>query len=64
MWSILNKNNCLEAIKERPTRITNDKWDKMDDNIIVDQYLTLADGVLSSVAEEKIAMGILDTLTK
>ena len=58
MWAILRKNNCLEAIGERPTRIINDKWNEMDGNAIADLYLALANGVLSSVAEKKIAKGI------
>ena len=62
--AILRKNNCLEAIGERPAKITDDKWIEMDDNTIVDLHPALIDGVLSSVAEEKTAKGIWDTLTK
>ena len=64
MQSILRKNNCLEAIGERTAEITDDKWNEMDGNAIVDLHLTLADGVLSSVVEEKTAKDIWNTLTK
>ena len=74
MRAILRKNNCLEAIGERPTWIINDKWNEIDDNAIADLhmdgnaiadlYLAIANGVLSSVAEKKIAKGIWDTLIK
>ena len=55
MWTILRKNNCLEAIRERPIEITDDKWNEMDGNAITDLHLALADGLLSSVADKKIA---------
>ena len=54
MMVILRKNNCLAAIGEKSTEITDDdKWNEMDSNVIADLHLTLADGVLSSVEEKK-----------
>ena len=59
MKTILRKNNCLVAIGERPTEITNDdKWNETDVNAISDLHLALADGVLSSVVEKKTAKEI------
>ena len=63
--AILMKDNCLAAIGERPTEITNDgEWNKIDGNAVANLHLALADGVLSSVAEKKTAKEIWDTLTK
>ena len=59
IWATLRKNNCLEAIEERHVEITNDKWNKMDGNIIIDP-LTLADGVLSNVAKENDSNGYME----
>ena len=54
MQAIFRKNNCLAAMRERPTEIIDDdKWNEMDGNAITDLHLTLADGVLSNVAEKK-----------
>ena len=53
MRVILRKNNCLEAIGERPVEIIDDKWSEMDGNTITDIHLALANGVLSSMAEKK-----------
>ena len=64
MRAILRKNNCLKAIGERHAEITDDKWNEIDGNVIADLHLTLAEWVLSSVAEEKRTKGIWDTLTK
>ena len=50
---VLRKNNCFATIGERLMEITDDKWNKMDDNTIDDLHLALAEGVLSSVAEKK-----------
>ncbi|KAK0593129.1 hypothetical protein LWI29_031498 [Acer saccharum] len=62
---ILMKDNCLAAISERPTEITDDdEWNKIDGNAVANLHLALADGVLSSVAEKKMAKEIWDTLTK
>jgi hypothetical protein len=59
------KDNCLFAIGDRPTEITdNVKWNEMDDNAIAYIHLALADEVLSSVAEKKTANEIWDTLIK
>ncbi|KAH9668796.1 Integrase catalytic domain-containing protein [Citrus sinensis] len=44
--------------------ITVDKWNAIEGNVISDLHLALVDGVLSSVAEKKIAKEIWDTLTK
>ena len=63
--AILRKDNCLAAIGDRPAEITdNAKWNEMDGNAITNIHIALADEVLSSVAEKKIAEEIWDTLTK
>ncbi|KAH9671138.1 hypothetical protein KPL70_017236 [Citrus sinensis] len=64
MKAVLRKNNCLAAIEKRSMEITDDKWNEIDGNAISDLHLTLADGVLSSVAEKNTAKEIWDTLTK
>ncbi|KAF2294513.1 hypothetical protein GH714_012115 [Hevea brasiliensis] len=61
--AILRKDNCLAAIEDRPTGITDDRWKEMDDNAIANLHLAMADTVLSSVAEKKTAKEIWDTLT-
>lgn len=33
---VLWKNNCLVTIGERPMEITDDKWNDIDENVIVD----------------------------
>lgn len=60
--AILRKDNCLPAIVGRPTGLTDEKWQEMDDNAISNLHLTLADSVLSSIAEKKTAKEIWDTL--
>ncbi|KAK0599716.1 hypothetical protein LWI29_007942 [Acer saccharum] len=63
--AILLKDNCLLAIGDRPAEITDDnKWKEMDGNAVANLHLTLADGVLSSIAEKKTAKEIWDTLTR
>ena len=62
--AILRKDNCLLAIESRPTGLTNDKWKEIDDNAVANLHLPLANSVLSSVAEEKTAKEIRDTLVK
>lgn len=62
--AILRKDNCLEAIGDKPTTITDEKWKEIDGNAIANLHLALADGVLSSVAEKKTAKEIWDTLTR
>ena len=57
--AILRKDNCLAAIRDQPAEITdNAKWNEMDVNVIANIHLALADEVLSSVAEKKIAKEI------
>lgn len=53
-----------KAIVERLAEINKNKYNEMDGNIIVDLHLAVADGVLSSMAEKKIAKGIWNTITK
>ena len=36
MKVVLRKNNCLVVIGEKPTEITDDKWNEIDGNAIVD----------------------------
>ena len=63
--AILRKDNCLAIIGDGPAKITdNAKWNEMDGNAITNIHIALADEVLSSVAEKKIAKEIWDTLTK
>ena len=63
--AILRKDNCLAAIRDRPSEITNNgKWNEMDDYAIPDLHLVLAYGVLSSVVEKKIVNEIWDTVTR
>ncbi|KAK0600842.1 hypothetical protein LWI29_018885 [Acer saccharum] len=65
MRAILLKDNCLLAIGDRPTEITNDnKWKEMDGNAVANLHLALVDGVLSSLTEKKTAKEIWDTLTR
>ena len=52
MKVILRKNNCLAAIGESPMKITDDKWNEIDGNVISDLHLALVDRVLSSVVEK------------
>ena len=53
------KDNYLAAIRDQPAKITdNAKWNEMDVNAIANIHLALADEVLSSVAEKKIAKEI------
>lgn len=55
----------MTAIEERPTKIIVDaKWNKKDNNVIVDIHLALVDKVLSNVEEKKTTKEIWDTLTK
>ena len=54
MKASLREDNCLSAIERRPTDITDDKWNEMDDSAIANSHLSLADLVLSSVIERKI----------
>jgi Glu-tRNA(Gln) amidotransferase subunit E-like FAD-binding protein len=55
----------LATIGDGPVEITdNAKWNEMDGNAITNIHVALADEVLSSVAEKKIAKEIWDTLTK
>ena len=58
MKVVLRKNNCLATIGERSMEISDDKWNKIDGNVISDLYLALADGVLSSVVEKNTAKEI------
>ncbi|KAE8678427.1 Detected protein of confused Function [Hibiscus syriacus] len=65
MKAILRKDGCLAAISERPVDFTDDnKWIEMDGNAMVNFHLALADEVLSSIEEKKIAKEIWDHLTK
>jgi len=51
--AILRKDNCLDAIDDRPADITDEKWKEMDDNAVANLHLAMADVVLSSIAEKK-----------
>ncbi|TYK16527.1 hypothetical protein E5676_scaffold21G003420 [Cucumis melo var. makuwa] len=65
MKAISRKDNCLEAIDKRPAEITDDnKWNEMDGNAMANIHLALADNVLSSIEEKKIAKEIWDHLIK
>ena len=55
MKAILRKDNCLAAISGRLEEFTNDnKWNEMDENIVADLHLALADEISSSVQEKKL----------
>ncbi|KAE8665938.1 hypothetical protein F3Y22_tig00112523pilonHSYRG00165 [Hibiscus syriacus] len=65
MKAILRKDGCLAAINERPMDFADDnKWNEMDGNAMENFHLALADEVLSSIEEKKIAKEIWDHLTK
>ena len=59
---ILRKDNCLEAIEEKPAGITDKKWKEIDNNAIANLHLALEDAVLSSIAENT-TKEIWDTLS-
>jgi len=54
----LRKDNCLEAIEEKPEGITNKKWKEIDNNAIANLHLALAYAVLSSIVEKTTAKEI------
>nr|GFB94514.1 hypothetical protein [Tanacetum cinerariifolium] len=55
----------LAAIGERPAGVTDDsKWNEIDENAIANLNLALADGVLSSIEEKKIAKDIWNHLAR
>ena len=56
--AVLRKDNCLAAIRDRPDEIVDEKWKEMDGNAIANLHLALANRVLSSVTEKKIAKEI------
>nr|GEW88070.1 Gag-Pol polyprotein [Tanacetum cinerariifolium] len=64
MRAILTKDKCLVAIGERPAEVTDDKWDEMDENVVANLLLALADGVLSSIEEKKTAKDIWNHLAR
>ena len=52
MKVVLRKSNCLAAIEERLTKITDDdKWNEIDNNAIADLHLPLSDRVLFNMVE-------------
>jgi len=60
----MRKDNCVATIKGRSVGITNEKWEEMDDKVVANLHLALADSVLSSVANKKTTKEIWDALTK
>ncbi|GJY33553.1 gag-pol polyprotein [Tanacetum coccineum] len=47
MKVVLTKDKCLAVIGEMPTEVTDDsKWDELDENVIANLHLELADGVI------------------
>lgn len=64
MKSIQRKDNYLAANSERSTEVKDDKWNKMDGNIIANLHLPFTDGVLSSIAKKNMTNEIYDHLTK
>lgn len=56
--AILRKDNCLAAIEDKTEGISDKKWNEMDNNVVANLHLALADSVLSSVAEKKTAKEI------
>lgn len=43
------------AISERPSKIKDDKWNEMDENVVANLHMALVDEVLSSIEEKKTA---------
>ncbi|KAE8678092.1 Nbs-lrr resistance protein [Hibiscus syriacus] len=65
MKVILRKDGCLAAISERPVDFTYDnKWLEIDENVMANFHLALADEVLSSIEEKNTSKEIWDDLTK
>ena len=60
--AILRKDNYLPAIEGRPAGLANDKWKEMDDNVVANLHWALADSILLSIAEKKMAKEIWDAL--
>ena len=49
----MRKDNCLLTTEGRPTGLADDKWKKIDDNVVANMHLALVDSVLLSVVEKK-----------
>ena len=58
------KDNSLPAFEGRATRLADDKWKEIDDNVVANLHLVLADSVLWSVTEKKTGKEIWDPLVK
>lgn len=64
MKVILRKDNCLATTSRKPTEVTHDKWNEMDENAIANLHLALVDEVLSRIKEMKTTKETWDHLTK
>ncbi|KAF1860283.1 hypothetical protein Lal_00037621 [Lupinus albus] len=60
--TILRNDNFLAAIKGKPIELIDDRWKEMDDNVVANLHLTMADSILSSIVEKKTAKEIWDLL--
>jgi len=49
----LRKDNCLDAVDDRSANITDEKWKNMDDNVVANLNLAMADSILPSIVEKK-----------
>ncbi|RDX72700.1 hypothetical protein CR513_47776, partial [Mucuna pruriens] len=58
------KDNCLSAIKDKPTNITKERWKEISDNVVVNLLLAMTDSILLSVIEKKITKEIWDAIIK
>lgn len=62
--AIFRKDNCIAAMEGKPAEMTEHKWKEIDNNAIANLHLSMADSVLSSVAEKETAREIWDALIK
>ncbi|GAA0166566.1 hypothetical protein LIER_21692 [Lithospermum erythrorhizon] len=54
--AVLRKDNCFAAIGEKAVDITNEQWNKIDENAIVNIHLALTDEILTNIEEKRIAI--------
>ena len=51
--AVMREDNFLACIEDRTKGISDEKWNEMDNNVVANFHLALANSVLSSVAEKK-----------
>ena len=64
MNAILRTNNCPVVISERPSKIKDDKWNKIDRNATVNLHLALDHEIVSTIEEQKTTNEAWEHLTK